>query len=352
MNTNFRQDLLELSKDWDTVFSILKKSYSDEKLGNWIVALFLYVLSDVKSFKTLPKLIPSIIGILVSSGVMIIHNQMLVKSLIALFIFIIFFSFNLYLYLRKMLNFNEEKYFHIGAYRVFRKSEYNGFIKYIPSRDFSFKGLYDEIIYNIPEAKELEVKKAQIKDMKVIHEEYVKNSTEDQNKLLLQIKEHNAQISMIVKLLKDINTALYQMTNECFDSSSLLFITGFTIHEKRDNKLIKIMDRGTTGKTLKEYDIPDTITEKSDAVLRALSTKERYTPQIDIPYKNHFIMSFKMRMAHDKIWVFNFQSDYDDDRALFFLMNNDMLDTREVFRLIHALCLILQEKGVYEYVER
>ncbi|MEM5650784.1 hypothetical protein AAHB57_28565 [Bacillus cereus] len=55
---------------------------------------------------------------------------------------------------KKMIDINNEKYFHCGAYRFSRKSEYNLFYKQVHN-SFSFKVLYDSINSGGPAYDEL-----------------------------------------------------------------------------------------------------------------------------------------------------------------------------------------------------
>lgn len=53
-----------------------------------------------------------------------------------------------------------------------------------------------------------------------------------------------------------------------------------------------------------------------------------------------------MRMDLNKTWVYNFHFDTDDKKNNHLLVKDDIIESREVYRLIHALCLLAQESIV------
>ena len=98
---------------------------------------------------------------------------------------------------------------------------------------------------------------------------------------------------------------------------------------------------GTTGAT------PTTIPLKSkkykDWACVKVVNENLSQPVFNQPYENHVIVSFQMRMNQNATWVYNFHFDSDDKRAWSLLINDDIIESREVYRLIHAFCLILQD---------
>lgn len=41
-----------------------------------------------------------------------------------------------------------------------------------------------------------------------------------------------------------------------------------------------------------------------------------------------------------QVWVYNFHFDSDNKKASHLLVENDIIDSREVYRLVRALCLL------------
>ncbi|SHN24324.1 hypothetical protein [Gracilibacillus kekensis] len=67
-------------------------------------------------------------------------------------------------------------------------------------------------------------------------------------------------------------------------------------------------------------------------------------PVVNNPYQNHKVISYKMKMglAGEETWVYNFHFDANNKKAMHLLEKADIIDSREVYRLIHALFLLSQ----------
>ncbi|KZN96597.1 hypothetical protein [Aeribacillus pallidus] len=349
MSANFKQRLLDLSKDFDEVFLTLQKSYSDEKLAPWYTVLLISPFKQASFWKIIKAINPLIFGVLTGLGISVFTkfsiNTKIISCSIAIFIaLVVMYALQFF----RMVDIKNHENFHIGAYRLARKREYELFVKYIPF-EFSFRGLYDEVVTHNPSRQELLIKEEQIKKQIEEHNKYVKQAKEEYSKLQKELEDVQEQTKLIVDLLKDIITIFYQFTNGYFTVYSLQFISGFTIYELGEDEgkkvLFKIADVGTTGHSSEKIMLPDKITDKDYAVIRALRPRtDRYEPEFDTPYKNRFIISFSMKMHNNITWVLNFHADEDNAKALFFLLTDSVMDTREVYRLIHSLCLNLQQK--------
>ncbi|XRD24513.1 hypothetical protein AABM34_20245 [Lysinibacillus fusiformis] len=213
--------------------------------------------------------------------------------------------------------------------------------------DFSFKGLYDEVVTHNPTEAELEMRNNMIEEQKAAHKEYVKYA----ENLLEEAKKQNIdlieQASLVTDLLKELINILYQFVNGEYEIYQFKIISGFTIYEKENSgdQLLKIADIGTSGVSPNIINIPSEITDGNQAVLRALlPKKDRYEIVYDRPYKNRLVISYSMEMNHERTWIFNFHVDDNNTEALFYLLSDDILDVRETYRLVHALCLMLQQK--------
>lgn len=347
--TNFKQRLLDLSSDFDEIFTILEKSYNDEKLGPWYTSLLISPFIQSTFWKLIKTTYPLILGFLLLLGVSMFAELSTRTKVIGYSIAILLSLIIMYiLHFFKMTDIKNKENFHIGAYRIARKREYELFVKYIPY-DFSFKGLYDEVGIHNPSRHELLIKEQQINQQKEEHSKYVDQSNAIYEQVKNELKDVQEQSKLIVDLYKDIVTIFYQFTNDYFKVHSLQFICGFTIYElddsKTDHVLIKISDIGTTGHSKEEIPVPKVITDRDYAVIRALRPRsDRYEPELDTPYKNRFIVAFSMKMHNNITWVFNFHADEDNVKALFFLLTDSIMETREVYRLVHSLCLNLQLK--------
>ncbi|MFD1031716.1 hypothetical protein [Metaplanococcus flavidus] len=348
MSSNFKQNLLNLSGDFDEFFNILQKSYSDEKLAPWLPTLLIAPFTKKNFWSLIKSLFPFILGIFINLGLIFLpETSMMVKVISGISTLLVALLLTYVLHFFKMINPKDATNFHIGAYRVAKKQEYELFVKYLPY-NFSFNGLYDEVVTHNPSRQELLIKEQQVSLQKEQHEKYVKEAEKNYMELKQEFKDLQEQNLLVVELFKEIVTVFYQFLNGYFHVYSLKFFSGFTIYEVDNatrNDLYKIADIGTSGHSPEKIPIPQEITESSYAVLRALKPREdRYEPEFDTPYKNRFIVSLSMKMNNNNTWVFNFHADEDNTKALFFLLTDSIMETREVYRLIHSLCLNLEQR--------
>ncbi|PEA33356.1 hypothetical protein [Bacillus toyonensis] len=350
MDIHFLQKLKDLSKDFDVAFETFESSYTDRGKSNWVLALILSIFKDFTLYRN-AKLLTAIavsIGGIVCSRYLLPFEQY--KVWIYAVSIVLCLSVALLIQYNKMIDIKNKKHFHSDAYRFARKSEYDLFYKYAPY-NFSFGTVYDQITKNHPAYAELENKLEQIhyKQKIVVElEEKYKSELEYVKKLETEFNEVIYQVNFISRLLKEIITIIYQMNNGSFKESSLRIISGFTIYELSDDKkaLKKIVDEGTTGAAKELYDVPQNISDEDNAVIRALNPnkEDRYAPEFDHPYSGRVIISLSMKMDEGKTWVFNFHAETTEDIHIFFLLSDNLISTRETYRLTHALCLILQKK--------
>ncbi|WP_070328712.1 hypothetical protein [Exiguobacterium aurantiacum] len=348
MSSNFKQNLLNLSEDFDEFFNTLQKSYSDEKLAGWVSTLLLAPFTKKNFWSLIKSLFPFILGVIINFGIFFLpETSIIIKIISGISTLFVALLLTYVLHFFKMINPKDTINFHIGAYRVAKKQEYELFVKYLPY-NFSFNGLYDEVVTHNPSRQELLIKEQQIYLQKEQHEKYVKEAEKNFLELKNEFKDLQEQNLLVVELFKEIVTVFYQFLNNHFHIYSLKFFSGFTIYEvsnTKKNYLYKIADIGTSGHSPEIIDIPEVISETDFAVLRALKPRQdRYEPEFDIPYKNRFIVSLSMQMNNNNTWVFNFHADKDNTKALFFLLTDSIMETREVYRLIHSLCLNLEQR--------
>ncbi|WP_067727852.1 hypothetical protein [Oceanobacillus damuensis] len=348
MDSNFKQSLLNLSGDFDEFFKTLQKSYSDEKLGRWLPTLLIAPFTKKTFWSIIKSIFPIILGFLIGLGIVFLPETSILTKVVSGILTILVALFVTYvLHFLKMINPIDSTNFHIGAYRVAKKQEYELFVKYLPY-NFSFYGLYDEVVTHNPSRQELLMKEKQINLQKEQHEKYVKEAEKNYLELKQEFKDLQEQNSLVVELFKEIVTVFYQFINSHFQIYSLKFFSGFTIYEMNNTErdyLYKIADIGTSGHSPENISIPDNISDEDYAVLRALRPREdRYEPEFDTPYKNRFIVSLSIQMNNNNTWVFNFHADEDNTKALFFLLTDSIMETREVYRLIHSLCLNLEQR--------
>lgn len=376
---NYHSRLLDMSKAFDKPIERLKSSHVSEKYTNWIVWLLLApfrelgrILKVQEGIKKLPA--ESITALTVpffTFGNVIYQN---VVGDLTSFIeyvgvgtigFLVGYLLSLLIFLTYLWDFYSD-HFHTGAYRALKRQEYDMFHKaFLDNKgDFYFKGVYDYIGKMQTSSNEFNALSDKVKDFfekdkmqlelkfQLLQKRY--NRLEKENKKQIDrvtatyedlIEEYDANVrdlsdgsEYVIELIKDINNVLFRIRNGVFSSKDLDLVCGFTLHELRGRKLYRLEDVGTSGRTPEIIDIDDPF-YKDWGVVRVVK-KNMKLPVINHPYDNHTIVSVKMNIDRDKQWVYNFHFDTDNQKVNHLLVKNDIIDSREVYRLIHALCLV------------
>ncbi|MCA1066060.1 hypothetical protein QTG56_25785 (plasmid) [Rossellomorea sp. AcN35-11] len=378
---NYHSRLLAMSKAFDKPLERIKASYIDERYSNWITWL---LMSPVREYKRVMKvheglkkfsaetltalLVPAtgIGAILYQSTLSRIDHFVDLVGVTALGL-ISGYVFSVIVFLSYLLNFNSP-HFHTGAYRKFRRQEYDMFKRALLDEqgDFYFQGVYDyfgkmqagnEEITGLSDkiTKYFEKDKVQVelkyRLIRGLYDRQEKRNEEETNKIIREyetlievydatIKEASRGTEYIIELIKDINNVLFRMRNGVFTTKDLNLICGFTLYEQRGNKIHKLEDVGTSGRSPKVIELEDPEYKNWGAV--EVIKKDMKEPVINEPYENHTVVSLKMNIDRTKQWVYNFHFDTDNKKVNHLLVKNDIIDSREVYRLIHALSLVAE----------
>lgn len=379
ISKNYHSRLLDMSKAFDKPIEKLKGAHIDAKYNNWVVWLLAAPFREysrfIKVHEGLKKLsAESLTALVIPSSAILTTAFHWVLGNVNSFIdftglatvgFSIGYLFSLFIYWGYLLDFYSD-HFHTGAYMKFRKQEYNMFkmALFDKSGDFYFQGVYDYVgsmqagreefdalsdkmtVYFEKENKQLQTKfnliqkrynrVAKQSEMKITEIENAYNSLiQDYDAIL---KEASDGTEYVIELIKDINNVLFRMRNDEFTSKDLNLVCGFTLYEQRGKELHKVEDVGTSGRTPKVINIDDQLYQDWGVV--KVIKENLKQPVINEPYDNHTVVSVKMNIDRSKQWVYNFHFDSDNKKVNHLLVKNDIIDSREVYRLIHALCLI------------
>lgn len=273
------------------------------------------------------------------------------------------------MYFPQLLEFKSE-HFHTGAYRVWRRQEYELFQpSFLDGKDeFYFKGLYDYVtnsteghkaiadvvnngfssvetllntfvqndrtkyeakIYNLEE---------KISEMELTMESVTKEYDHFIQKQLIERDEILQESQFIVDLLKDLNTLLFRTHNNGISTQDLDILTGFTLYQLVGNKLLRIEDRRTSGASPKMISLDDP-TYADYGVVQVIKQKHGQ-PVFNHPYSGHVVVSYKMRIDNTGTWVYNFHFDESNTKAWKLLVQNAIIESKEIYRLVHALTLL------------
>ncbi|MFC4322946.1 hypothetical protein [Litchfieldia salsa] len=384
---NYHSRLLTLSHAFDESIERMKSSYLDEKYTNWTVWLLLSPLRDIaqinsvhkglKTFSETNFFLAIIPFVSMLTGTVALKPTDWIEYLGSMTLGLVLgYIFTLTFYFPKLLQF-KSNHFHTGAYRVFRKQEYEMFRSAFLDHkgEYYFRGLYDYINnmrvnsndfqslstninesladYFHKEKHHLETKISLLKSRLNRQDEKFNILVNTYEDAISELEKENDELSKgseyVIELIKDINKLLFRMKNRVFSTKDLNIVSGFTLYERREKELFKIDDVGTTGSSPMKISLDDKSLYKKWGAVKVV--RDQLTqPVINYPYENHTIVSVRMNMGieQEKVWVFNFHFDSNDQKVSHLLVKNDIIDSREVYRLIHALCLLSDEwSGTY-----
>jgi uncharacterized protein YlzI (FlbEa/FlbD family) len=290
-------------------------------------------------------------GIVVLTGW---YNKMPLWSIILVSIILLFGIYYIFVqrYIGKMSTLGCAE-FHVEALKATRPEEYKIWSNFIQKDDFTFNGLYasynsllvprsDNSINSVIQySKGREgILEETIQDLRERIEEYERSI----DSIISDVDKSDNAINYLINLITGITTNLYRLTNGLLEFGDLRLVTPFTIYSLKDHVLRKIKDVGTSGGSPEEIDTNDTQDPEYVAVTAAKSkTGEAF---VNNPYPGRYVVAFSMKMLEGENWVWCFHFDDSDERALSLVLSNDIIESRQIRRLIHGFCLILQKQMI------
>lgn len=370
--------LEHISQSFDRVIEKIRSAEIDKnlKVKNWIVLWFLLPLLILFDFKSIFKsmkalnfstLVPLFSGTVLYSIVIWTTEIHWLVLLLCIMVVAYLFSF-IFLAPKSMCSF-DSKYFRIGAYSLFRSQEYELFKSALgQDEEFYFSAIPKELQLIIQENRHyleihnridcflnqeknsLEAKLQSALDRYTEKEEAytvaVQSYDDEFEKIKVTLFETQKMLIFLIEFIKSVNIALYRKKNKCFKVSDMVNMigTGITIYELDEEKAVlnKIYDEGTTGIS------PKLISLDAPYSTAAVVRQNDVSHKLDEPSQGRFVVSRLFKMGYGKKWVINFHPDITQEKALLLTIPNDILDTDDIMRVIHSMCLIMQETNVNE----
>ncbi|WP_374717759.1 hypothetical protein [Neobacillus sp.] len=379
---NYHSRLIDISNKWDGVIETLKSAYVDKKLSMpWWLWLLTSPLRDIKRVISLKEGISSFFKTNAFLSILPILSSILLPLInwalpinwaspdnvnIPVWVelatsFILGYIISMGLYFPQLLQF-KSPHFHLGAYKTFRKQEYELFKgAFLDSKgDFYFKGIYDyitnskegyQMIENLIQTflqnekvhyeSRIHYLEETIKEINSSFEDLRQDYDEFALSIISERDELLEEFEYVIELLKDINTLLFRIHNKGLSVHNLDILTGFTLYELKGNKLIQKADVRTSGITANEIELDDPRYQHYGMVKVIKDNLNR--PYYNHPYEGHVVVSFKMNIDNKGIWVYNFHFDDSNTKARKLIMENGIIESKEIYRLVHALCLLSQD---------
>jgi hypothetical protein len=355
---NYHSYISEIKDNFDPIIKKMREQNNQNWKGKaWKgpINQFFGYTKHFKVFSTIKWATLPIIGpvILALTGW---YNKMPVWSLVLMVVVLLFAIYYIYVrnYIEKMATLGCPE-FHVGALKTKRPEEYRLWQSFIQKDDFTFNGLYaamnsllapqkdnsinNVIHYSMGREEQLE---NTIQDLQSRIEEY----DQTMDSLVVDVEKSDNAISYLVNLITIATTNLYRLTNNALVFDDMRLVTPFTIYSYSESEslLRKIQDVGTSASSPAEMDITRPLQAEYAVISAALSgTEEAF---VDNPYPGRYVVAFSMKMLKSERWVWCFHFDDSDERALSLVLSNDIIETRQIRRLIHAFCLILHTRMI------
>ncbi|WP_245850923.1 hypothetical protein [Paenibacillus herberti] len=242
--------------------------------------------------------------------------------------------------------------FHVEAFKAIRPKEYEmTWAQFVNKNDFTFEGLYDivnavfsqnnhdpsSVAYVVAYSQsQHDFLQSSIADLKNTIDEQELAIDELENEL---VRSENA-VSYLVGIIKKVNENLYRYVNDRLGFGDMDFVTGFSLYRKEGNSLELILDKGTSGK----HRTLNLDTDTHFAAVVAVKDEQEQA-HYNNPYPGRHLVAFRMKMLKGETWVWCFHFDDDDERVLSLILENGIIESRQIRRLIHAFCLTLQKRS-------
>jgi hypothetical protein len=374
----------EISGDFDKVVETLRSSAADKevKVRHWIITWLLLPFStlfDLRGFVKGAKKInvasfaPVIAG--TALGPLFSFFTGFSWYILLLIGFIIGYLLSFSIVAPKIMCTFNSGYFRIAAYALFRKQEYELFSKaFLHGDTFYFTPLYEQVALMLSKDNLAEKQlslihqridtflnqekmdlnalvyslKSELKSAEETYKQALTEYHEEAKNLVKESLELHTGMGYLVDFIKATNIALYRKKNKLFTIADIatMLSCGITIYKKEGSWLNKINDENTSGASRDKYPLnfshPQFV---KDAVVRA-ALKQDDLEEIDVPYGNRFIVSRKLKMDYGETWYINFHFDDTEQKPLFLTVPNDILNSQEIFRMVHAICLLKQEADI------
>lgn len=288
---------------------------------------------------TLPIVGP---GLLIAGGIIATMPVWLIAFLTVSILFLVYFIMVMS-YTKEMTTIGHVN-FHIGAFKTKRPIEYKLWATFLYKQNANFEGLLNFItpIFNPNEGvavkSVIEYTKGHVDAIRSENEQF--RSARDF--LQAEVDKHEQAIGYLIDLIKAINKSLYRLVNDCMNFYELDFVCAYTIYRVDGDVIRKIQDKGTTGASPDTIALTEVNADRYASVYVAMLPEEEDGFSYNNPFPGRTIASYRMRVL-DQTWIWNFHFDDSNDKALKLTLSNDIIEIREVYRLVHAFCLVLRK---------
>lgn len=347
---NYHSFLGDLKATFDPIFRNARTQDSSEwRKKAWLGPLKSFIgmfksagtLGKI-SWGTLPFIGPALV---IAGGILASVKAWLIAVLALLLVFGMYWIL-VSRHTKKMATMGDP-HFHIGAFKAKRPQEYKLWKPFLDKSGPTFGGLYDFMmpIFNPNNGDDIrtviEYTKGQVEAMQTEKDEILTTRAY----LEREVGRYERAVGYLVDLVKSINKSLYRYANDCMNFYELDFVCAYTIYRVEEGIIRKIHDKGTTGASPTEIALTEENTRKYAAVYVAMLPSEEDAFSYNNPYPGRTVAAYRMKV-YGETWIWNFHFDDSNDKALSLTLSNDIIEIREVYRLVQAFCLLLQKREI------
>jgi hypothetical protein len=268
-----------------------------------------------------------------------------IVAYVLLALFILFIVNQAWKVMGEMLNLSSEK-FHLGAYKLFRKTEYSIFHPYLKDVAFTFEAVCEYI-------KQLELRvDSSVLDHMVQNNQKLQTEVDDKKNLLQEAESDAKELNEIIdELLQKVeaNEEGYNLTidllirsrpgRNLFNEDDLRLVSAYSLFRLDDNKLIMIYEQGTT-ETPDMIDLDDPYYQHYSSVMAIKNGKTLEEANAD--REGRSVISYVIQLDSHEVYIYNFHFSSHNKRFY------DIIHTKEMFRMVRAVLYHLKDRGLLE----
>lgn len=326
--------------------------------SSWLTIAILRSLFDFRGYKEVHPDEIGIFKLIRSSAIMTYLGLAAYSGLGYLFTFdytniatwiipLLWLAFRVYLNIKDMATIGHPR-FDIRTYKFKNKEEFEIFSSFLQNKDFTYDGLYswirDELIINATrrgnEISEIrQAFESSSAELMIKIEEL--STYQEENELLNAVLDRLAKFSQqTLTVYKFAISELYRLLKEegLFNPFDLRICSDFSLFELRGETLYRLYEQGNSTTPMR---IP--INEPKYSTWAAVRVVKNHTfreySDLDIKGEGRFVDSYRF-VIKGRVFVYSFHFN-NESRDL-----RNMIESREMYRLVQGILLHLEERGM------
>jgi hypothetical protein len=366
---NYHGFLFKIAPSMDKILNeFTKQEARQDVASHWLVQCIILILKDIKTFyKPFKKIngmdignlttLP-VIGGVITGGVSFYQmHEWYWSFLILIGVIVLLLSIMIPFYLKRMLDLYNP-YFHLPAYKKFRRNEFDLLNHSIHDKQISYNGLAQfvngimtkqrdeiDVVNAITQQYNLEKEylRKEISLLRDKEEDVIETYKSLIDELEDEIQWYERGIDYLVQLFHEFYIIIHRIGNGKCNFSDLDIIAGFTLYKKEGKILTRIADEGTTGQNPQTIDLKRRHHNPWIRSIVEAAGKETNLFKNE-PKEGYFIVSYRMNIGdrNDETWIISLQiTPSVNEKGYLLALTDDIIDQRIIFKILHGLCQII-----------